>query len=78
MDQRLSLITLGVRDVSRAQAFYEALGWHLDDETDHVAFFQAGGLILALWDRGKLAHDSGVTDTRRLGRRDPGVQRPLA
>jgi hypothetical protein len=54
MDQRLSLVTLGVGDVSRAQAFYEALGWHLDggvdDETDHVAFFQAGGLIVALWD----------------------------
>jgi len=30
MDQRLSLITLGVGDVSRARAFYEALGWHLD------------------------------------------------
>ena len=30
MEQRLSLITLGVGDVSRAQAFYEALGWHLD------------------------------------------------
>jgi uncharacterized protein len=47
LDQRLSLITLSVRDVSRAQAFYEALGWHLDggvdDETDHVTFFQAGG-----------------------------------
>jgi uncharacterized protein len=50
MDQRLSLITLGVRDVSRAQAFYEALGWHLgggvDDETDHVAFFQTPGASL--------------------------------
>ena len=66
MDQRLSLITLGVRDVTRARAFYEALGWHLgggvDDETDHVAFFQTPGLILALWDRGKLAADSGVED----------------
>lgn len=66
MEQRLSLITLGVRDVSRAQAFYEALGWHLDggvdDETDHVAFFQMNGFILALWDRGKLAVDSGVSD----------------
>jgi catechol 2,3-dioxygenase-like lactoylglutathione lyase family enzyme len=66
MDQRLSLITLGVADVTRAQAFYEALGWHLDggvdDETDHVAFFQAGGLILALWDRAKLEADSGVED----------------
>jgi catechol 2,3-dioxygenase-like lactoylglutathione lyase family enzyme len=71
MDQRLSLITLGVGDVSRAQAFYEALGWHLDggvdDETDHVAFFQAGGLILALWDRGKLAEDSAVEDTGGWG-----------
>lgn len=64
MEQRLSLVTLGVADVSRAQAFYEAIGWHVDggvdDETDHVAFFQAGGLIVALWDRGKLAEDSGV------------------
>ena len=66
MEQRVSLITLGVTDVSRAQAFYEALGWRLDggvnDETDHVAFFQAGGLIVALWGRGKLAVDSGVED----------------
>jgi hypothetical protein len=43
------------------------LGWQLDggadDETDHVAFFQTPRLILALWDRGKLARDSGVTNT---------------
>jgi uncharacterized protein len=66
MEQRLSLITLGVADVSRAQAFYEAMGWHLDggvdDESDHVAFFQAAGVIVALWDRAKLAEDSGVED----------------
>jgi catechol 2,3-dioxygenase-like lactoylglutathione lyase family enzyme len=66
MEQRLSLITLGVADVSRAQAFYESLGWKLgggvDDETDHVAFFQAGCMIVALWDRGKLAEDSRVAD----------------
>lgn len=66
MDQRLSLITLGVSDVSRAQAFYEALGWKLDggvnDETDHVAFFQMPGMIVALWGRDKLAADSGVED----------------
>jgi uncharacterized protein len=66
MDQRLSLITLGVADVSRAQAFYEALGWNLDagvnDESDHVAFFQAGGMIVAVWDRAKLGEDSGVED----------------
>ncbi|HSI79630.1 MAG TPA: VOC family protein [Solirubrobacterales bacterium] len=66
MEKRLSLITLGVADVSRAQAFYEALGWRLDggvdDETDHVAFFQLPGMIFALWDRGKVAADSEVED----------------
>jgi hypothetical protein len=71
MEQRLSLITLGVSDVSRAQAFYEALGWHLDesvdDETDHVAFFQTGGSIVALWDRAKLEQDSGVQDSGGWG-----------
>jgi catechol 2,3-dioxygenase-like lactoylglutathione lyase family enzyme len=66
MEQRLSLVTLGVGDVARARAFYEALGWRLgggvDDETDQVAFFQAGGMIVALWDRAKLADDSAVED----------------
>jgi uncharacterized protein len=66
MDQRLSLITLGVADVGRAREFYEALGWKLDggvdDETDHVAFFQAGCMIVALWSREKLAADSVVDD----------------
>lgn len=66
MEQRLSLITLGVSDVARAQAFYQALGWHLDgggdDETDPIAFFQTGGIIFALWDRGKLERDSGAED----------------
>ncbi|HLM31848.1 MAG TPA: VOC family protein [Solirubrobacterales bacterium] len=71
MDKRLSLITLGVADVSRARNFYEALGWRadggVDDETDHVVFFQAGGMIVALWDRGKLADDSAVEDSGGWG-----------
>jgi catechol 2,3-dioxygenase-like lactoylglutathione lyase family enzyme len=66
MEQRVSVITLGVADVSRAQAFYEALGWKtdagVDDESDHIAFFQTGGSIVSLWDRGKLAEDGRVTD----------------
>ena len=64
MDQRLSLITLGVADVGRAREFYEALGWKMDggvdDDTDHVAFFQAGGVALALYPRTSLAEDLGV------------------
>jgi predicted lactoylglutathione lyase len=66
MDQRLSLITLGVEDVGRAREFYERMGWKLDggvdDDTDQVAFFQAGCMIVALWGRDKLAADSGVGD----------------
>lgn len=71
MEQRLSLITLGVADVSRAQRFYGSLGWKadggVDDENDHVVFFQAPGMIVALWDRGKLAADSGVEDNGGWG-----------
>jgi predicted lactoylglutathione lyase len=63
MDQRLSLITLGVSDLPAARAFYEALGWTSGAApADDVVFFQAGGMIVALWDRQKLAEDSGVTD----------------
>ena len=63
MDQRVSLITLGVRDLGRARGFYEALGWRTRAAPDDdVVFFQAGGLILALWDRARLAADSGVED----------------
>jgi len=63
MEQRLSLITLGVSELVRARAFYEALGWttRADPGAD-VVFFQAGGLVVALWDRASLAADSGVHD----------------
>lgn len=63
MDQRISLITLGYRDYERARDFYVALGWTERREPDQdVVFFQAGGMILALWDRAKLAKDSCVED----------------
>jgi uncharacterized protein len=63
MDQRVSLITLGVTDLARARAFYEGLGWTTGAEPDDdVVFFQAGGMIVALWDRAKLAEDSCVED----------------
>jgi uncharacterized protein len=63
VEQRLSLITLGVNDLARARAFYEALGWTTGAAPDDdVVFFQAGGMIVALWDRARLAEDSCVTD----------------
>ena len=68
MDQRLSLITLGVSDLSRARAFYEGLGWSTGaDPGDEVVFFQVGGIVVALWDRAKLAEDSCVQDTGGWG-----------
>ena len=63
MEQRLSLITLGISDLDRARTFYEALGWTTGaEEGDDVVFFQAGGMVIGLWDRAKLAEDSVVTD----------------
>jgi predicted lactoylglutathione lyase len=63
VEQRVSLVTLGVGDLGRARAFYEALGWHTNaGPDDDVVFFQAGGMVLALWDRARLAEDSGVED----------------
>ena len=68
MEQRLSLITLGVADLGRARAFYEALGWTTGAEPgDDVVFFQAGGVIVALWDRRRLAEDTAVSDNRGWG-----------
>jgi catechol 2,3-dioxygenase-like lactoylglutathione lyase family enzyme len=63
VDQRVSLITLGVTDLGRARAFYEELGWTTGaGPEDDVVFFQTPGVILALWDRAKLAEDSAVSD----------------
>jgi uncharacterized protein len=62
MEQRISLITLGVSDVARARQFYEALGWIGTSPDDEVVFFQTGGMVVALWDRAKLAADSAMDD----------------
>src|SRR4051794_34588958 len=62
MEPRVSLITLGVDDLARSRAFYEALGWRTNAEPDaDIVFFQAGGSIVALWGREKLAADSGLS-----------------
>jgi catechol 2,3-dioxygenase-like lactoylglutathione lyase family enzyme len=63
MEQRVSLITLGVASIERSRRFYEALGWRTGAEPDaDVVFFQAGGAIVSVWSRERLAEDSGVTD----------------
>ncbi|HXH87956.1 MAG TPA: VOC family protein [Gaiellaceae bacterium] len=68
MEQRVSLVTLGVADLARARAFYEALGWSTDSDPEQgVVFFQAGGMIVGLWGREELAADSGVEDTGGWG-----------
>ena len=67
MEQRVSLVTLGVADLGRARTFYEGLGWTTSGDADDVVFFQAGGMVLALWGRDELARDSAVTDTGGWG-----------
>jgi predicted lactoylglutathione lyase len=62
MKQRVNVITLGVGDLGRARRFYEALGWTTNAAADDVVFFQAGEMVVALWDRVRLAADSCVED----------------
>jgi predicted lactoylglutathione lyase len=68
MKQRVSLITLGVADLGRARRFYGALGWETNaGPEDDVVFFQAGDMVVALWDRARLAEDSCVEDSGGWG-----------
>lgn len=62
VEQRVSLITLGVRDYVAAKAFYEALGWTCTLDVEETAFFDAGGVVVVLWSRDKLAADFGILD----------------
>ena len=62
------MVTLGVRDKSRARSFYEALGWTgTSGSVDDPVFFQSGDMIVALWDRASLAEDSCVEDSGGWG-----------
>ena len=68
VEQRLSLVTLGVADLARARNFYEGLGWVTRaEQDDDVVFFQTGGAVVALWSREHLAEDSGVEDSGGWG-----------
>lgn len=67
MEQRVSLITLGVADLDRSRRFYEQLGWKRGNKDDGVVFFQIPGGVFALWSRGALSEDAGVTDSGGFG-----------
>ncbi len=61
MEQRVSIITLGVSDLTRSREFYERLGWHRSmAKSEGIVFFQAGGMALALYPRNELAKDANV------------------
>jgi catechol 2,3-dioxygenase-like lactoylglutathione lyase family enzyme len=62
VEQRVSIVTLGVADVAASRRFYERLGWSVGMDVQETVFFQIGGLLLILWSRDKLAADSGVED----------------
>jgi uncharacterized protein len=61
MEQRISLITLGVSDIRRSRSFYEQLGWR-GQEVEETVFFQTGGQAVVLWGRDKVADDAGIDD----------------
>lgn len=70
MEQRISLVTLGVTDLARARSFYEALGWGgAKQPDDEVCFFQAGGMVFAPLDCARWS---------RRSRDRVGSQRPLS
>jgi catechol 2,3-dioxygenase-like lactoylglutathione lyase family enzyme len=61
MEPRLSLVTLGVADLAASRDFYGRLGFRESSAgNDSVAFLQAGGVVLALWDEKALAEDAGI------------------
>ena len=68
MEQRVSLVTLGVADLERSRSFYRGLGWvDSPSPSDDVVFFQAGGMVVGLWSRAELAVDSVVEDNGGWG-----------
>src|SRR3954468_12558952 len=66
MEQRISIVTLGVTDLQRSRMFYEALSWR-GQEVEETVFFQAGGQAVVLWSRAKVAADAGVPDDGASG-----------
>ena len=66
MEQRVSIITLGVADLDRSRKFYERLGWRPSiPDTKDIVFFQAGGIALALFPRANLVKDARISPMAR-------------
>ncbi len=65
MEQRISLITLGVHDLQKSTSFFERLGWQRSVKAaEGVAFFQCGGIVVSLYPLTDLAKDAGVSPAR--------------
>jgi predicted lactoylglutathione lyase len=62
LEQRVTLLTLGVASYERATAFYAALGWSPTLEIEETAFYEANGLVFTVWSREKLSADMGIPD----------------
>lgn len=65
MEQRVSLISLGVADIAESRAFYERLGWQANaaSSNESIVFFELGGVLLGLYGRSALAEDAQVPDS---------------
>lgn len=64
LERRISIVTLGVEDVSRATAFYERLGWVRSSVSQPtITFIQLKGVVLALFSRQSLAEDAGIENS---------------
>ncbi len=62
MEQRITLVTLGVNDLAKSTAFFEKLGWRRSVKgAQGVSFFQCGGVAISLYPRSELAADAGVS-----------------
>ncbi len=71
MEQRLSVVTLGVQDLARARAFYEGLGWRASGiSNDGIVFFQLNGMVFSLFSKPELAKDANLPG---FGKGLPGV-----
>lgn len=69
MDQRLSIVTLGVADLAASKAFYQRLGWSpsVTASNDEIVFFQLGGIVLSLYNRAALARDARLEPGEGFG-----------